>query len=51
MGGSRPDPALVNKIFGSDSPRESSDERDADASRQRSDRDQWIQDNRPPHHN
>jgi hypothetical protein len=40
----------VNKIFGTELPRESSDERDPDDHRDVADRDQWFRDNVPPHH-
>lgn len=40
----------VNKIFGSELPETSADERDPDASREEGDRDRWIRENRPPHH-
>ena len=40
----------VNKIFGSELPETSADERDLDRSCEESDRERWIQENRPPHH-
>lgn len=40
----------VNKIFGSEIPQESSDERDPDAGRGDADRERWWRDNIPPHH-
>jgi hypothetical protein len=40
----------VNKIFGSEIPQESSDERDPDAERGDVDRERWLRDNIPPHH-
>jgi hypothetical protein len=40
----------VNKIFGSEIPQESSDERDPDTGRPDRDREEWYRDNIPPHH-
>ena len=45
----RPDKATVNKIFGTELPQVSSDERDPDAATEDGDRDRWLRDNVPPH--
>jgi hypothetical protein len=45
-----PEPGSVNKIFGVEIPKESSDERDPDDTRDELDRDRWLRDNVPPHH-
>ncbi|SBS76801.1 conserved hypothetical protein [uncultured Mycobacterium sp.] len=50
MGTSRQNRTAVNKIFGTELPQESSDERDPDDNRDAADRDQWLRDNVPPHH-
>ena len=50
MGSSRQNRIAVNKIFGTELPQESSDERDPDDDRATADRDQWLRDNVPPHH-
>ena len=50
MGAASRDRDAVNKIFGTELPQESSDERDPYAGREDSDRDEWLQDNVPPHH-
>ncbi|GAY18720.1 hypothetical protein MSZK_54460 [Mycobacterium sp. shizuoka-1] len=50
MGTSRQNRSAVNKIFGTELPQESSDERDPDDKRDIADRDQWLRDNVPPHH-
>lgn len=42
--------SAVNKIFGTELPQESSDERDTDDDRDAADREQWFRDNVPPHH-
>ena len=44
------DSSSVNKIFGTEIPQESSDERDPEATRDDRDRDHWLRDNVPPHH-
>lgn len=50
--GDRPaDKAAVNKVFGTELPRESADEREPDPAAAASDRDNWLRDNVPPHHN
>lgn len=49
-GSGRPDKAAVNKIFGTELPQESSDERDADPAGEAGERDLWLRDNVPPHH-
>ena len=45
----RPDRATVNKIFGSELPQASSDERDPEAVAEDGQRDSWLRDNVPPH--
>ena len=50
MDHSRPDRNTVNKIFGTEIPKESSDERDPDAAREEREREHWLRDNVPPHH-
>jgi hypothetical protein len=50
MGAARHDRDTVNKIFGTELPQESSDERDPNAGREGPERDQWLRDNVPPHH-
>jgi hypothetical protein len=45
----RPDRAAVNKIFGTELPKTSSDERDLDSSAGGGERDRWLLDNVPPH--
>jgi hypothetical protein len=50
MATSRQNPCAVNKIFGTELPQESSDERDPDDKRDITDRDEWFRDNVPPHH-
>jgi len=40
----------VNKIFGEELPRESSDERETDSSAAEAEHDKWLRDNIPPHH-
>ena len=40
----------VNKIFGTDIPQESSDERDPEDGRGDHEREHWLRDNVPPHH-
>lgn len=45
----RPDKAAVDKMFGAELPRSSSDERDPDATVEDSERDRWLRDNVPPH--
>jgi len=50
MGRPSQDPNTVNKMFGTESRGESADERDPDASRDSEDRDRWLLDNVPPHH-
>ena len=47
----RRDSGAVNKIFGSELPTESTDEADREAGRSVDDRDDWLRDNVPPHHN
>ena len=49
MSTTRPDRAAVNKIFGTELPQTSSDERDLDSSSGDSERDRWLLDNVPPH--
>jgi len=44
-----PDRATVNKIFGTELPQTSSDERDPDPSAGDGERDRWLLDNVPPH--
>ena len=44
------DKGAVNKIFGSELPQESRDERDPAEAADTADRDQWLRDNVPPHH-
>ena len=46
--GRRADKAEVDDVFGDELPQESSDEREPDSAR---DRDDWLRDNVPPHHN
>jgi len=50
MGAAPRDRDTVNKVFGTELPQESSDERDPNAGREDSDRDEWLRDNVPPHH-
>ena len=50
MGTSHQNRSAVNKIFGTELPQESSDERDPDANRDDADREEWFRDNVPPHH-
>jgi hypothetical protein len=38
--------SLINEVFGTELPHESTDERDRDAD----DREQWLRENVPPHH-
>ena len=40
------DRSLLNQVFGTELPHESTDERDRDAD----DREQWLRENVPPHH-
>ena len=40
----------LDDIFGEVLPRISADERDAGTPEDASDRDEWLRDNRPPHH-
>ncbi|WP_099025228.1 hypothetical protein [Mycolicibacterium palauense] len=40
----------VNKVFGEGIPQASSDERDPDAAADEESRENWLRDNRPPHH-
>jgi hypothetical protein len=47
----RSDREAVNKIFGTEIPQESSDERDPGNAADERDRDGWLRDNVPPHHN
>lgn len=44
------DRSSVNKIFGTEIPQESSDERDPNAGGGELDREHWLRDNVPPHH-
>ncbi|WP_197415197.1 hypothetical protein [Mycobacterium sp. M26] len=50
MDDKRLDRNTVNKIFGTELPQESSDERDPNDRREDSNRDEWLRDNVPPHH-
>jgi hypothetical protein len=50
MGEPKPKQDSVNKVFDVTLPSESSDERDPDAVRDESEREQWLRDNVPPHH-
>jgi len=50
MASSRQNRSAVNKIFGTELPQESSDERDPGGDRDAEDREQWFRDNVPPHH-
>ena len=45
-GQGRDDRSLINQVFGTELPQESSDERDHDVD----DREQWLRENVPPHH-
>ena len=45
----RPDKAAVNKMFGGELPRSSSDERDPDAAIEDSESERWLRENVPPH--
>ena len=49
MSAPRPDRAAVNKIFGSELPQASSDERDPEAGAEDGERDRWLRENVPPH--
>ena len=51
MAGRRADKADVDDVFGNELPQESSDEREPDSARNARDRDDWLRDNVPPHHN
>ncbi len=44
------DKSAVNRIFGSDLPQESSDERDPEPGTSGPSRDEWLRNNVPPHH-
>jgi len=46
----KPSRDLVNKIFGEELPRESTDERETDSSAQGADHEKWLRNNVPPHH-
>lgn len=50
MDAKRHDRNTVNKIFGTELPQASSDERDPNGGGEDSDRDDWLRDNVPPHH-
>ena len=41
----------VNRVFGTEPPREPSDGHGPDAEDDGEDHDRWLQDNVPPHHN
>jgi hypothetical protein len=43
----RDDRSLINEVFGTELPQESTDERDRDNC---DDREQWLRENVPPHH-
>jgi hypothetical protein len=49
MSTAHPDRAAVNKIFGTELPQTSSDERDPDSPAGEGERDRWLLDNVPPH--
>ena len=49
MSGQRPEKDAVNKIFGDELPRTSSDERGIDTAAEEGSREQWLRDNVPPH--
>lgn len=44
------DRSALNRIFGTELPQESSDERDHDSRSDDADRDRWLRENLPPHH-
>jgi len=50
MASTRHDKDAVNKIFGTELPQESFDERDFDSDRSSEERDRYLRDNVPPHH-
>jgi hypothetical protein len=50
MSSERPDRGRLQRIFGTEIPQESSDERDPDACADAADRDRNLRDNVPPHH-
>jgi hypothetical protein len=50
MGVPRADKGSVNRVFGTELPQESSDERDPSEGADGEDRDRWLRDNVPPHH-
>ena len=50
MTGQGPDRGSVDRVFGSDLPQASSDERDPSEAADDEDRDGWLRDNVPPHH-
>ena len=50
MDAKRHDRNTVNKIFGTELPQASSDERDPNGGGEDADRDEWLRDNVPPHH-
>jgi hypothetical protein len=51
MGSTHPDKASVNSIFGAELPQEPTDEWDLDVAAEVGERDRWLRDNVPPHHN
>jgi hypothetical protein len=51
MAARRPDKATVNKIFGDELPQESADEREPESPPDARERETWLRDNVPPHHN
>jgi hypothetical protein len=44
------DGGAIHRVFGTEFPQESTDERDPDAGRDADDREQWLRENVPPHH-
>lgn len=46
----KPSRDAVNKIFGEELPQASTDERETDSSAADSERDAWLRNNIPPHH-
>ncbi|MGO8965908.1 hypothetical protein [Mycobacterium sp.] len=44
------DRGAVHRVFGTELPQESTDERDRDAGRDVDGREQWLRENVPPHH-
>lgn len=50
MAAARHEKNTVNKIFGTELPQESADERDFESEPAAGERERWLRDNVPPHH-